>query len=285
MTDLGYTRRGRGEPLLLIHGIGSHRQAWSPVLNRLARERDVIAVDLPGHGESPLVPFGGPTVAAGFAQLLAAFLDDLGLADAHVAGNSIGGWTAFELARLGRACSVTALCPAGLWRDHTPRYCVASLQGSYLLARALGPAAARLAATRAGRTLLLGQVVGHPWRVPTDAAAAAIRNIVATPGFRTYYPATVPERFVGGRGIATPVTVAWGGSDRLLLPWQARRREQLPTHTRWIALPGCGHIPMYDDSDLVARVLLEGCAGPRMADEGGSLCPSWRRSTGYKGAC
>jgi pimeloyl-ACP methyl ester carboxylesterase len=261
MTDLAYTRRGRGEPLLLLHGIGSHRQDWAPVLDRLARERDVIAVDLPGHGDSPLLPLAGPTVAAGFARLLAAFLDDLGLADAHVAGNSIGGWTALDLARLGRARTVTALCPAGLWRAKTPRYCVASLWASYRLARTLGPAAPRLTATRVGRTLVLGQMVGRPWRVPAAAAAAIVHNIVATPGFRTYFPRTVPERFASGRSLAAPVTVAWGGSDRLLLPWAAHWREELPAHTRWLVLPGCGHLPMYDDPDLVAKVLLAGSGG------------------------
>jgi pimeloyl-ACP methyl ester carboxylesterase len=89
-----------------------------------------------------------------------------------------------------------------------------------------------------------------------------VRNSAATPGFRTYFPRTVPERFAGGWGIAAPVTIAWGGSDRLLLPWQARQREELPPQTRWLALPGCGHIPMYDDPALVARVLLDGSRSP-----------------------
>ncbi len=258
MTNLKYIRRGQGEPLLLIHGIGSHRQVWDPVLDRLACERDVIAVDLPGHGDSPLLSLAGPTVAAGFAGLLAEFLDDLGLANAHIAGNSIGGWTALELARLGRARSVVALCPAGLWRDRTPRYCSVSLRASYWLARALGPAGPWLTATRVGRTLVLGQMVGRPWRVPAAAAAATVRTIAAEPGFRTYFPQTVPERFADGQGITAPVTVAWGGSDRLLLPRIAHHREELPPQTRWLVLPGCGHVPMYDDPDLVTRVILEG---------------------------
>ena len=218
----------------------------------------MIAVDLPGHGDSPLLSLDGPTVAAGFARLLAAFLDALGLADVHVAGNSIGGWAALELARLGRARSVTALCPAGLWPGRTPRYCVISLRASYLLARALGPAGPRLVATRAGRTLVLGQVIGRPWHVSASDAAAAVRAIAATPGFRTYFPQTVPEHFSDGHSIAAPVTIAWGTRDWLLLPWQSRHRAELPAHTRWLALPGCGHVPMSDDPALVARVLLAG---------------------------
>ncbi|WP_238695763.1 alpha/beta fold hydrolase, partial [Streptomyces sp. E2N171] len=49
---LSYARVGRGEPLLLLHGIGHHRQAWDPVVDILATEREVIAVDLPGFGAS-----------------------------------------------------------------------------------------------------------------------------------------------------------------------------------------------------------------------------------------
>lgn len=55
---LSYARVGTGEPLLLLHGIGHHRQAWDPVVHLLAAERDVIAVDLPGFGESPALPEG-----------------------------------------------------------------------------------------------------------------------------------------------------------------------------------------------------------------------------------
>lgn len=56
-----YARVGRGEPLLLLHGIGHHRQVWDPVLDILATERDVITVDLPGFGTSPACRTGSPT--------------------------------------------------------------------------------------------------------------------------------------------------------------------------------------------------------------------------------
>lgn len=49
---LNHAREGRGEPLLLLHGIASHWQMWSPVLDRLAPSRDVPAVDLPAFGRS-----------------------------------------------------------------------------------------------------------------------------------------------------------------------------------------------------------------------------------------
>ena len=68
--DLSYRRRGSGEPLLLIHGTGSNLRAWAPVFGLPASRRDVIAVDLPGHGDSPLAPAGTPPTAANFARLI-----------------------------------------------------------------------------------------------------------------------------------------------------------------------------------------------------------------------
>lgn len=258
--DLNYRRRGSGEPLLLIHGTGSNLRAWAPVFDLLASRRDVIAVDLPGHGGSPLAPAGTPPTAAGFARLISAFLSErLGIERPHIAGNSMGGWTALEMAKLGCARSVTALCPAGMWRKRTPRYCLASFHTSYALARLLGRRGARLAtSTAAGRVLLMGQMFGRPWKVPAEEAYAAVRNLAESPGFPAHLRAAAPERFVGGREIEPPVTVAWGTRDLLLLPWQARRVEELPPRTRFVSLPGCGHVPMHDDPDLIASVLLEG---------------------------
>ena len=54
--ELAFERRGTGAPLILIHGIGHHWQAWLPVMDRLAASRTVIAIDLPGFGVSPACP-------------------------------------------------------------------------------------------------------------------------------------------------------------------------------------------------------------------------------------
>ena len=114
---LAYSRAGSGPPLVLLHGIGHRRQAWGAVLDRLTPHRDVIAVDLPGHGESPPLDIAGRSAIAALAEDLTGFLDQLGLDRPHVAGNSLGGRLALETGALGRAASVTALSPAGFWRS------------------------------------------------------------------------------------------------------------------------------------------------------------------------
>ena len=88
---LSYTRRGSGEPLLLLHGIGHHRQAWEPVIPALAAERDVIAVDLPGCGDSPALPDGMAHDLPTMSTVLKALFGALEIDRPHVAGNSLGG--------------------------------------------------------------------------------------------------------------------------------------------------------------------------------------------------
>jgi pimeloyl-ACP methyl ester carboxylesterase len=258
MTQLNYERCGSGDALLLIHGTGGHWQLWLPVLDRLAQERDVIAVDLPGHGRSAPT---GPDVLPdppGFARILGTFLDDLGLDRVHVAGNSAGGWTALEMAKLGRARSVTALSPGGLWRKHAPLYDKALLCMARAIARAVSPVADPVLHSRVARTIILGNMFGKPWQVPSAEAIAFIRNYGQVAEYWRHLHTSECERFAGGTMIEVPVTVAWGQFDFVMLPHQARYRDELPAHTCWLDLPGCGHIPTYDNPSLVAELLLSG---------------------------
>ena len=111
---LNHIRQGTGEPLVLIHGIGSQWQVWGPVLERVGEQRDVVALDLPGFGASP--PLAGEVTLATLADAVAGLVDELGLERPHVAGNSLGGALALELARTGRARSATGLSPLGFAR-------------------------------------------------------------------------------------------------------------------------------------------------------------------------
>src|ERR687884_257289 len=74
------------------------------------------------HTEARLAYSGVGSAPADQARAVAELLDELGLESVHVAGNSIGGWVALELARLRRARSVTALSPGGLWGRKAPLF-------------------------------------------------------------------------------------------------------------------------------------------------------------------
>ena len=231
--ELNYHRAGSGPPLVLIHGIGSRWQVWDPVLTRLQAERDVIALDLPGFGASPMPPPGTPPGPASLTSLVSEFLDQLGLERPHVAGNSLGGWISLELAKRGRVRSATALSPAGFHNDREVVYQRACLWSAVRAARMLLPVADRIAASPTGRKLAFSLFFAHPELVPADDAVASSAALANAPWFDETLPALLAEQFTGGEQITVPVTIAWGERDRLLLP--ARRRAP---SARFPA-PGC----------------------------------------------
>ena len=110
---VAYQRVGRGEPLVLLHGLGGSGRIWRPVLPFLLAHRDVIAVDLPGFGASAPLPARSPHTPDQLAAAVERLLDALDVDAPQVAGHSLGAWVALELALRGRAGSVTAVCPPG----------------------------------------------------------------------------------------------------------------------------------------------------------------------------
>src|SRR6516164_6530267 len=257
MPSLAYTRSGAGAPLVLLHGIGLDRRSWDPVVPALARHFDVIAVDLPGFGDSiPRTP-RPPRQAdpRALAEAVAGLLTELGVTTPHLAGNSLGGWVALELAALRPVASLTLLSPAGLWKRHTPGYCRVSLQASRWLARHAAGPLSRLVRFQPGRILVLGQTHGHPARLTPGYARAAVQAMGTCPGFEATMAATARRRFLATTPIGAPVTVAFGSRAVLLLPGQSRHLDQLPPGREAETLPGCGHVPMADDPAAVAALI------------------------------
>ena len=122
--------------------------------------------------------------------------------------------------------------------------------------------------TDLGRTLLLGGTIAHPRSVSTEAAIELSAAYAATPTFDAHLAATRKARFRDGQGIDVPVTVAWGEKERLI-PAKARIRDELPASARIVALPGCGHLAMWDRPELVAELILDG-SGARTSERAAS---------------
>ncbi len=248
---LNYERRGSGPPLVLLHGIGHRWQAWEPVLDRLAAEHDVIAVDLPGFGMSP--PLAGPSGIAEMAASLTAFFRHLGLDRPHVAGNSLGGALALELAAGGEVSSATAFSPAGFWIPWEERLAFGSLIALRRTAFLPVPLLRMMVRPAWARALAFGVVIRWPENLTPERAMGdvlALRN----GAFATVAASAHEYAFHGKPNV--PVTVAWGTQDRILLHRQAdRARRRLPA-ARHIDLPGCGHVPMSDAPNRVASVIL-----------------------------
>jgi pimeloyl-ACP methyl ester carboxylesterase len=260
MTALSFTRRGSGEPLVLLHALGASRGAWAPVLPALAARFDVLAVDLPGFGESPPLPDGDEPSPGALARAVADLLTELGISAPHVVGNSLGGWVALELAGIRPVASLTLLSPAGLWRRRTPRYDRVSLRMSRRLARSAPGVLSRLVGHPLGRLLVLGQSHGRPARMTAEQARAVVHDIGTCPGFDATLTATLGRHYVSHGPLGAPVTVAFGSRDLILLPWQSRHLDELPPDTRVTTLPRCGHFPMADDPDAVVAATLAATA-------------------------
>jgi pimeloyl-ACP methyl ester carboxylesterase len=255
MSALAFTRRGTGPTLLLVHGLGSSRGAWEPVIPPLAEHFDVLAVDLPGFGDSPPLPDGVESLPATLAASVADLLHELDIGEVHVAGHSLGCWVALEFAQLRSAASLTLISPAGFWKGRTPRYNLVSLRGSRWLTKHAGGLLSRLVGTRAGRILVLGQTHGRPAHVSPELARATLQALGTCTGFERTLKATVNRHYEAGKPFDAPVTVAFGTRELLLLPRQSRDLHQLPADTRVVKLPQCGHVAMSDDPRAVAELI------------------------------
>lgn len=255
---LAYERRGSGRPLVLLHGFGMRRQAWDHLIDDLGRDREVIALDWPGAGESPDIPVGVTPTSPALAGLIATFLrEELGLERPDVAGVSAGGWLALELGRLDAVGSVTAICPGGLWQGPMPRFVRASLGFMRCFTRLSRPVHRFVFATRAGRTLMI-QMVGRPWQMTNEQAVDLAGTMARYPSWKQVLNATATTKFEHGDEITVPVTVAQAPRDLLMLRSQSQVRDELPEHTRFVELNGCGHVPLWDNPELVLQVIRTG---------------------------
>jgi pimeloyl-ACP methyl ester carboxylesterase len=260
-------RRGSGDPIVLVHGIGSRWQLFEPILDRLAERHEVIAIDLPGFGASPLVPGVRPG-PRGYAEWLAGWLTDNGIEHPHLVGSSMGGGVAIELGRRGIASAVTAFSPVGFWGAPGVRWTQSVVTALRAGARAGGPVFDRLLDHPAGRAVLLGSMFGHPTRVPAETGRADMAGLaggVAFPAARKDF-GRYHVRAGDDLGSLTdiPVTIAWGTRDVVLIhrTQSARAREVLP-FARHVDLAGCGHLPFNDDPAACARLVLEDAAAKK----------------------
>jgi pimeloyl-ACP methyl ester carboxylesterase len=251
---------GSGTPLVLLHGLGGTWRVWKPVLPLVEAHHTVYALTLPGHAGGPPLPDGVTPSVAALVDGVEAELDRLGIEQAHLAGNSLGGWISLELARRGRARSVVIFGPGGAWRSPGRlRVLIGGMRVSFSLLRKLARRADAVARRRWVRRLLLSRQVHDPDRVPPEELADAIRTgldaVVVAPLLRS----------IGDRPLeilpenpACPIRVVWAYQDRII-PFEhfgAPLMERLPG-AELVRLHSIGHVPMWDAPGEVARQILE----------------------------
>jgi pimeloyl-ACP methyl ester carboxylesterase len=261
--EIAFDRVGSGEPLVLIHGLGSRRRAWDPVVELIVGDREILNLDLPGFGDSAPDPAGTKLRVADHADRVEELIGRQGLERPHVAGNSMGGGIALELGRRGAARSVTAISPIGFWGRAGQSWCRLAMRAGWEAGQRLPQAPSPGLELTLARLGLFIPSFGRPFKVSAEEVLATREAGLSAPGFLDALDCGLDYRLEDPddlRGIS--LTVAWGRRDVLLPYWTQSRvaRRALPW-ARHVTLPRCGHVPFHDDPALCAGVVLEGSRG------------------------
>ncbi len=267
---MNYIRRGAGKPLLLLHGIGGSWRSWRTILDDLALEREVIAVDLPGHGDS--APLRGAMTIATLADAVTEFLEENRLTGVDVVGSSMGARLVLELARRGAVGGVVALDPGGFWEGWQIPFFYHSINLSIKLVRALQPVMPALTRNVIGRSLLFAQFSARPWQIAPKIALAEMRTFAESPVFDEllYNLAYGEEQKGAPRGsIRHPLIIGWGRHDRVCLPSQSRLALAKFPDAQLHWFDRCGHFPQWDAPAETVRLILDGTAQSEIAGTNG----------------
>jgi pimeloyl-ACP methyl ester carboxylesterase len=282
-------RAGSGEPLVLLHGFTAAWPIWRPLLADLVARYEVIAPTLPGHHGGPSYPVEDPITFERSTDAVESMLDELGVGSAHFVGNSMGGGIALELAKRGRARSVAALAPAGGWSrgdGEGPRIGGFFARQIKMLERTRAWSE-RIMRRPGTRRLAFREIMRHGELVsPADAAAisqAALRCSISRRAIQALLADEVGLTIGEPDRIACPVLLATPQFDRVLpgARHAPRYRREIPG-VKAIALPGCGHVPVWDDAELVTRAIVEHVDGSlaRGAADAETAVPSQAIPTG-----
>src|SRR5215208_341287 len=267
-------RAGHGEPLVLIHGFTATWRCWLPVLGLLVPRFEVIAPTLHGHDGGPVPPEGPAHSLTRAADHLELLLDSYGVGTAHLAGNSMGGALALELAKRGRARSVVALSPGGGWEEGDRKEVERIIRLFKRTQRSAGATVKhheKLLARPGFRKVGMRDIMARGHLVPTEEAVlmtrSSIRCSVVDDVFKTMRDGS--GRVVDLDQVRAPTLIAWGEKDRLL-PMDrhaSRFRSEIPG-VQFRVLRGLGHTPMWDDAGQIAELIADFAAAAQAAGNG-----------------
>jgi pimeloyl-ACP methyl ester carboxylesterase len=240
----------------MVHGLGGSRRSWDTIAPALSLSRELILIDMPGHGSSPPVP-GRQTISA-FADALVEFIDREGLGAVDLVGSSVGGRLVLELSRRGVGGHCVALDPGGFWRGWETTFFQTTIATSIRLVRGLQPVMPFLSRHAATRTLLLAQLSNRPWALAPEVVLTEMRTFAATRVFDDMvHELAVGPLQAGTESTPGRVTIGWGRQDHLLLPQQAHRAQAAFPKAQLHWFDRCGHFPHWDQPEETVRTILQ----------------------------
>jgi pimeloyl-ACP methyl ester carboxylesterase len=252
-------RGGAGPPLVLLHGFLDSWHTWELVLPALERRHDVLAPTLAGHAGGP--PIEGEIGEKPVIDAVERAMDEAGFETAHLAGNSLGGYVALQLAGRGRAESVVALAPVGGWAkgDESYKELLRFQAEMHQQVKLAAPQAEAMLASPGGRRRATQYLTVNFEHIPAELIAQQMLAVASAPDALPLIDHALHTGWnVDPEKIACPVRIVWGTEDRLL-PWPsaaARYREEWLPHADWIVLDGVGHCPQLDVPVETAALIL-----------------------------
>ncbi|MEV6771443.1 alpha/beta hydrolase [Nocardia sp. NPDC051030] len=252
---------GSGDPLLLLHGFMMSPHCWEQVAERMSSHCEVFAPAFTGH-------WGGPDFNGWYldistlADRIEDQLDELGWRTCHIAGNSLGGWVGFELARRGRARTLTAIAPAGGWQTPSTQQVRVGIKFLSMIpfveiGKRLPPALTHSALVRQAVALVLSKNTAAAPRRGIEAAITSALNC------RAMLPMLVSGlRFPALEDLSTlktPVRLLMCDNDRVIPNRIYARRflQELPDSADRILIHDVGHVPMLEAPDRIATLIAE----------------------------
>lgn len=242
-------------PLLLLHAAGLDRGSWDSVVDLIPGFARTVAIDLPGHGDTPGLAYDDEVVAQ-LAEFVAGRIAALGLHRPHVVGHSLGGAVALELASRVPVAAVTAFCSLGFCTPAQASVRAAKVRATVRLVRTVGPAMRRrLLGHAVVRRLVMADLSARPSAIRAEVAAADVSSMItsdlmALTRFAGRFAFGTRERLA-----RTPVNLVWAGRDRIVPSTAKARANRSFPNARHTVILDCGHLVMRDDPDGMAAVI------------------------------
>lgn len=263
--SVAYEREGTGSAVLFLHNGGTSRRIWRPQMQALAASHDVVAVDLPGFGDSPLGP--EPLTLAGYVDVIGGLVDGLGLAPVVIVGNCMGSNIATGVAEA-RPDDVRGLVLVNPLTEATfssgwlgPLHTVTHL--SPRLGRVIRSVSRRLPVPRPLVSTVLrfqlgsvgvGRGIHHdPELIACNTRAEQMPALIDVLADMPAY-----GQLDSGRELPdVPVVTIWGDKNRVLSPRRGKALNRSLHPDSELVLDGCGHLPMLEMPDAVTRAIEE----------------------------
>jgi pimeloyl-ACP methyl ester carboxylesterase len=243
-------------PLMLLHGGGASSLGWQDVIPLLSPRYAVYAPTAPGHRGGPPVT-RRPAKASDLVDWAEGYLDEQGLQSPHIAGHSMGGYIAVELARRGRASTVCAFAPGGFWAsgDGLRERTLSTARRGAAMARVVRPFIPLVLRSPAVRRTWFKAGACHGDRITRQRGIEIFDDLLGCTVIGEIF--STDDEWIGPLNpLPCPVTIAWGEKDTIVpvADYGPNAHERLP-QASFVTLPDVAHDPMMDDPGLVARTI------------------------------